>query len=200
MASRIRGIIRTRRLLRGIEPQSRAEVYDALKQFGEEVLADQRSRAAVLRKPDKRRRAGHLRDALRLSLSPRTLRLQVGLVSRKRKDYPFWGLWIQYGRKGGVAEARRGAGVQTETSIERRRVQAFRKDGSAYVRIENLFRRRRTGGQVYQVRVGALPARPFLYNAGKQGTDLRNGLIRRVKAAFDAGLRKLAASAGALDG
>lgn len=161
--SKVRGVIRIRRALKILPEAVRADLSVQMRTFGERVLADQRGRAPVLQKPDRRRSPGQLRDALKMTFSERALRLRVGLHRSRRKDHPFWGFWMQYGRVGGLAK---------------------RGKGKAAGRPR---------------RVGALPPRPFLFNAGGRHQPARQAFRRQMQGTFSRALTASLARAGGAD-
>lgn len=79
----------------------RAEIVVQLHVSGRQAVALDRSRAPV--------RKGDLRDALSYSVSPKQLRLKVGLIGKAINRKLFYGLFVEEGRKAGGRGITRGS-------------------------------------------------------------------------------------------
>jgi hypothetical protein len=101
MASRLRGVAKTRRLLKRMPDAVQQEVLNALNATGRELAAGMQARAPV--------RTGALRAALSYKVFPKTLRMQVGILGPKgARSKLFYARILEFGRKAQTVTITRG--------------------------------------------------------------------------------------------
>jgi hypothetical protein len=99
--STIKGVGKLRRLMKRLPDEMRQEMIVELNLRGREALAAMIARAA--------RRTGGLVSALAFKVFPKTLRLQVGLLTKAVNRKRFYGRILDLGRKAQQVTAKRGA-------------------------------------------------------------------------------------------
>lgn len=97
--SRVVGASKVRKLLRRLPDKMREEIVSALNEAGPKLLGRARGEAP--------RRSGALASALAFKVYPRTLRLRLGLLTKRlNRDY-FYGHILEVGRKAQTKTVRR---------------------------------------------------------------------------------------------
>lgn len=99
MRSKIKGVARLRRLLKRLPDATRQEMIVELNVAGREAVAIAQGRAP--------RRRGALAAGIGFKVFPKTLRLQVGLLTKAVNRRLFYGRILDLGRKSQTVQARR---------------------------------------------------------------------------------------------
>lgn len=97
--SRVVGASRVRKLLRRLPETMRAEIITALQGIGPKLLGRARGEAP--------RKTGALASALTFKVYPRTLRLRLGLLTKRLNSDYFYGHILEVGRKAQTKTVRR---------------------------------------------------------------------------------------------
>lgn len=162
---RIRGDRAFKRLIKRMGDATREEMVVMLDEGGEEILAAQRAAAPF--------RSGTVKNALSKRVLRGALQLKVGLVGRPLNRRLFYARIIEKGRKAKTVPASRG-GAHLEAGGRRiGRKQRALASG--------------TRG-VYQMRIRALPPRPFIYS--DRVKTLRETLGGRTRRFWERALRR----------
>lgn len=106
---RVRGDRSFLRLLKQLSPSIREEVNLRLNKLGDVLLAEQRSSGRFLNYVGRGKGAPGLRAALSKRVTPKTMKLKVGLVGKALNRKLFYGHFIEYGRKAGGRGIKRGS-------------------------------------------------------------------------------------------
>lgn len=140
MAERLRGTAAAEALFDSLPEATRQEAGRTLADIGKDALGVQQRQAPV--------KSGLLKSDLAIQLLLANLRVRVGLFNlSKGKGRPFYGPIVYYGRKAGETQR-----------ITKSGREAWRK----LIREGKARRSRRPLGTEVTVRVGAMPANPFL--------------------------------------
>lgn len=101
MGVKLQGVRSTRRLLRNIPDTARAEVVHVLQDAGPRIARVMQGRTP--------RRTGALQAGIKWKLTPKTLKLQIGLLGTKRgRAKLFYGYILNFGRKAQTVMIKRG--------------------------------------------------------------------------------------------
>ena len=118
--------IRVRRLLQGIGPEAEREILQAYQQRAPAILAYARSEVPS--------RSGRLRAALSFKIFPKTLRLRIGLLTKRIQSKFFYAHILEQGRRAQVAKVRRRRPVSGGVAVYTMRVRAISRDRYDFVR------------------------------------------------------------------
>lgn len=163
MASKIKGIISTRRLLRRVPDEMRNQLGDAMRSAGPELANAMQARVP--------RATGRLAAGIMWRFSPSQLTLRVGFIGKLVNRKLFYNRIIEWGRKGQTVTVRR------------------RKAGVGK-RLDSRTRRKRFDDivAVYQLRVKPRAPHHFVYGPA---TDLRVVLGRKLNGIWDRVLQRV---------
>lgn len=171
---RVKGDRSFRKILRRLPDSIRDDMVTMLDEFGDEALAIQQADAPL--------RSGKVRGALRKKLTRGRVRLQVGLIGKPVNRKLFYAGIVERGR-------------QAKTVIANRRgAEAIRESGGRSNRYKAAALSKGVKG-VYNLRVGAMPPRPFIRS--KKLEAKRDTLGGRLNRFWDRVLTS--ASSGASD-
>jgi hypothetical protein len=123
---RTRDRIRIRRILQGIGPQAEQEILQAYQQRAPAILAYARGEIPS--------RSGKLRAAMSFKIFPKTLRLRIGLLTKRIQSKFFYAHILEGGRRAQVARVRRQRPVSGGISVYTMRVRAISRDRYDFVR------------------------------------------------------------------
>lgn len=123
---RTRDRIRVRRVLQGMGPEVEREVISAYKRHAPAILAYARGEVPT--------RSGRLRAALAFKIYPKTLRLRIGLLTKRIQSKFFYAHILEAGRRAQVVKVRRRRPVSGGVAVYMMRVRAISKDRYDFVR------------------------------------------------------------------
>lgn len=103
MASKIRGVAKTRRLLKRLPEEMRAEMIGVLQRIGAATLGAARRETPT--------RSGLGRSLLAYKVYPKSLRLRMGLLTKKQNSRAFYLHILDVGRKAQTVTVTRKKGV-----------------------------------------------------------------------------------------
>ncbi len=173
----LRGLTRTKRILRRLPDDTAAEVVTELNVTGRSIL-----NAVLARTP---RRRGHLRAAIRMKVLPKSLRLQIGLIgSKAERNDVFYGRILDLGRK-----------AQTVLVQRRRRVEVTYSSGATYSILRLRHGRKISDDIVSTYRMNVPAIEPKRFITGRY-PELRSELTRNMKGIYSRGLRRSAGVSG----
>lgn len=170
MASRIKGIISTRRLLKRVPDAIRDELASTIRAAGPEL-----QNAIVARTP--RGKTGRLVAGVSWKFYAATLRLVVGFVGRPTNRKLFYGRILEFGRRAQTVTVHRLSKKHRKQWVGR--IGAGTARGSA--KPTDL-------GSTYRLRVKALQPRRFVYSPT---TNLRVVMNRRLNGIWDRALKRV---------
>lgn len=101
---KFQGIIRTRKILRGLPEAFRSEMV-------EELTAVGAYGAKLMKNAAPMGRTGQLRNAITFKLSAKQLVLRVGIIGKRLARSVFYAKILEFGRKAQVVQARRRTGT-----------------------------------------------------------------------------------------
>lgn len=165
--SRLKGLPRVRRIMRGMPDAMREEIADALEESGPELAAEMSGRAP--------NRTGALRAGIKWRVLRKTMRLRVGLIDAPRvRNKLFYSRILDLGRK-----------AQTVT-VNRRIAGVAQPGGGKAVEGARVAR--------YTMRVRAIAPKRFV--TGRY-PDLRAKINRRLRGIWSRALNKIAGDSDA---
>lgn len=170
MTSRVRVPARVRRLMRGLPDEMRGQMTGVLQRGGDEALRQMRARAP--------KRTGALGQGLAARILPGSLRLRVGFVGRRGRDWPFYGPIQDVGRKAQTVT------VHRLTKADRATWAVLRRLGKA-----RGSRKPKHLGTTYRLRIKASPGKRFV--TGRY-PDLRAAIGGQLRGIWDRALAKMA--------
>lgn len=169
----MRGIIRIRRIMRGLPNAMRAQLADALELGGQAIAGQMRARAP-------RGATGALKAAISFKVFPKTLRLRAGLLEKSRRriggarsgrsgsvrtqEGPFYGRIQDLGRKAQT--------VTVTRHIKARALKGNNKSGNT--------RRTVYGGKPYTMRVKFMAPKRFVTGRMPEARGLLKRLLEGV--------------------
>lgn len=125
---RTRDRIRVRRLLQNIGPEAEREILQAYQRRAPAILAYARSEVPA------RNGSGRLRAALAFKIFPKTLRLRIGLLTKRIQKKLFYAHILEQGRRAQVVKVRRRRPVSGGVAVYMMRIRAISKDRYDFVR------------------------------------------------------------------
>lgn len=123
---RTRDRIRVRRLLQNIGPEAEREILQAYQRRAPAILAYARGEVP--------QRSGRLRAALAFKIFPKTLRLRIGLLTKRIQKKFFYAHILEQGRRAQVVKVRRRRPVSGGVAVYIMRIRAISKDRYDFVR------------------------------------------------------------------
>lgn len=103
--SRVRGDKGFRKVLQQLPDAARKEMADVMRGIGVELVE-------IMQADAPKGKTGKLRQSITYKLAERSLRLRVGLITKRRGTFePFYGRFVEFGRKAQVVNVTRRKGT-----------------------------------------------------------------------------------------
>jgi hypothetical protein len=158
---RIRGDRAFKRLIKQLPDAARQEILGVMQSQGRAELSKEQSLVAVRRLGNRSggelAPPGGLRSGLSMRVLPASLKLKVGILGKPLNRKLFYGWIVEKGRKPGVVIATRSGALNAQV----------RAAGGRSNKYKGLALRLGAPG-TYQLRIGALPPRHFVYTTSRE--------------------------------